>query len=84
MLVITFETNKRNKNVVHISNEKDIYYPPKTQNRFVCSILFQLERLAQNPFSACQNGFLEHHQNLLQQITRIFPIGFYLLFSSSK
>jgi Txe/YoeB family toxin of Txe-Axe toxin-antitoxin module len=83
-VLITFETNKRNTNVVHISNEKDIYYTPNTQKRFVNNILNQLEQIEKNAFSARQKAFLEHHQSLLKQITGTFPIGFYLLFRSSK
>jgi hypothetical protein len=40
--------------------------------------------LAKIAFSARQNAFLVHHQNLLKQITGTFPIGLYLLFRSSK
>jgi hypothetical protein len=35
-----------------------------------------LERLAKNAFSAQQNAFLVHHQNLLKQITGKFLFGF--------
>jgi hypothetical protein len=83
-VVITFVTNNRFSNVVHISNEKHISNPPNTQKRFVCTILSELERLANNAFSARQNAFLVHRQNLLKQITGKFPVVFYLLFWSSK
>jgi hypothetical protein len=82
--VITFETNKKNTNVVHISNEKDIYCTPKTQKRFVYAILITLEQLAKNAFSARQKAFLKHNQNMLKQITGTYSIPFYLLFGSSK
>jgi hypothetical protein len=72
--VITFETHNGNYNVVHISNEKHFYYHSNTQKRFVYTVLSELERLAKNAFSACQNAFIVHHQNLLKQITGIFPV----------
>jgi hypothetical protein len=82
--MITFETNKRNTKVVHISNEKDIYYPPNPQKLFVYTILIQFGQLAKNAFSAREKAFLEHKQNLLQQMTGTCSIPFFLLFRSSK
>jgi hypothetical protein len=83
-VAITFESIKRTTNVDHISNEIHIYYNPEPQQSFVCTILSELEDLAKNPFSARQNAFLVHHQNVLKQITGTFPISFYLHFRSSK
>jgi hypothetical protein len=72
--VISVETNNGNSNVVRNSNEKIFYYHPNTQKLFVCMILCELDRLAKNPFSARQNAFFVNHQNLLKQITGIFPV----------
>jgi hypothetical protein len=74
--MITFETNNGNLNVVHISNKKHFYYHPNIQKRFVYIILSELNGLAKNAFSARQNAFFVHHQNLLKQITGTFPVDF--------
>jgi hypothetical protein len=51
----------------------------KQSKIFVCTILCDLERLEKNVFSARENAFLVHHQNLLTDSTVKFPVGFSLL-----
>jgi hypothetical protein len=79
-VVKAFETNKRNMNVDHITNEIHLLTSKESKN-LVCIILCELERLANNAYSAQQNAFLVHHQNLL---TGKFPVYFTLHYVSSK
>jgi hypothetical protein len=64
-VVIALETNKKNTNVDHISNEKHIYLRLNSKKSLVSTILCEMGRMAKNAFSARQNAFLVQQQNLL-------------------
>jgi hypothetical protein len=83
MLVITFETNKRNTNVAHISNEKT-FTTLKTLKNVRMYHTNSIGAVSKKRIFSSSKCIFRTPPKSVEQITGTFPIGFYLPFRSPK